>query len=164
MRARREKFDDALDQLAQIEGFDDEFETSGLDLGEIEDLVDQRDERRSRTTDRFDIARVLGIERRLAQQFGHAEDARQRGADFVAHGGEKARLRFARGLRPIARRGGFLEPPDFVAQRLVGAVGTRQTRDGVAIASRQRRRQSDRQSEEGASLNRKKTPGQNRKV
>ena len=43
--ARREQFNHAFDQLAQIHSLVDEIEMAGLDLGKIEDFVDQRDQR-----------------------------------------------------------------------------------------------------------------------
>ena len=116
LRARREQFDHALDQLAQIDRLDDQFEMARLDLGEIEDFVDERDQRAPRAANGLDVARVLGIERGLPQQVGHAEDAADRRADFVAHGRQKARFGLVRRLGPIARGGRFLEPPEFVAQ------------------------------------------------
>ena len=117
--ARRQQFDHALDKPAQIDRLDHEIETPGLDLGQIEDFVDQRDQRAARAANRFDVACILRIERSLAQQVGHAENAADRGADLVAHRRQKARLGLARRLRPVARVGRFLEPPKFVAQRFV---------------------------------------------
>ena len=58
--ARREQLNHAFDKLAQIDGLVDEIKMAGLDLGKIEDFVDQRDQRAARTADRLDVARVLG--------------------------------------------------------------------------------------------------------
>ena len=44
--ARREQLDHALDEPHEVDRLDDEAEMAGLDLGEIEDLVDERDQRR----------------------------------------------------------------------------------------------------------------------
>ncbi len=117
--ARREQFDDALGEPAQIDRLDDEIESARLDLGQIEDLVDQRDERAPRAADRFHVACVFGIKRGVPQQVGHAENAADRGADFVAHRRQKARFGLARRLCPVTRARRFLEPPEFVAQPIV---------------------------------------------
>jgi hypothetical protein len=118
LRARRQQLDDAFDQPVQFEGLADELEPSCLDPGEVEDLVDQADQRRPRTADRLDIAGVLRVEPGLAQEIGHAENAAERRADLVAHRRQEARLRLARRLGALARGGVFLEPPDLVAQGL----------------------------------------------
>ena len=115
----REQFHHAFDQLAQIDRLDDEIEMAGLDLREIEDLVDERDQRAARTADRLDVARILGIERGLAQEVGHAEDAADRGADLVAHRRQEARFGLVGRLGPVASGRGFLQPPEFVAQAFV---------------------------------------------
>ncbi len=117
--ARREQFDDALGEPAQIDHLDDEIESASLDLGQIEDLVDQRDERAPRTANRFHVACVFGIKRGVPQQVGHAQNAADRGADFVAHRRQKARFGLARRLCPVTRARRFLEPPEFVAQPIV---------------------------------------------
>ena len=119
LRARREQLDHALDQLHEIDRLDDEVEMARLDLGEIEDFVDERDQRAPRAANGLDVACVLGIERGPPQQVGHAEDAADRGADLVAHRRQKARFGLVRRFGPVARGGRFLEPPELVAQGLV---------------------------------------------
>ncbi len=54
-------------------------------LGQIQNFVDECDERASRAPDRFDVACVFRTERGAPQQVGHSENAADRGADFVAH-------------------------------------------------------------------------------
>src|SRR5271165_2407606 len=101
LRAGGEKLDHPLDQPGQIHRLDGEVEPSGLDPGEIENLVDQRDQRRAGAVNRLDVAGVLGAQARPAQQVRHTENAVQRGANLMAHGGEEARLGLARGFRPV---------------------------------------------------------------
>ena len=107
--ARREQFDHALDELHRSTVSTTRPRRPGLDLGEIENLVDEREQRRPRAADGLDVAHVLGAERRVAQEVGHAENAVDRRADLVAHRGEEAGLGFARRLGPVARRGRFLQ-------------------------------------------------------
>ena len=116
---RRQQLRDLLDETAEIERLLDEFEAAGFNLGEVENLINQAGERGARSADRFDVARRLGIEPRVAQQLGHAENAVQRRADLVAHRGQESRFGFARGFGAITRLSGFLEPPDLVAEAFV---------------------------------------------
>ena len=106
--ARRKQFDHPLGEPAQVDRLDEEIEAPRLDLGQIEDFVDQRDQRASRAADRFDVACVFGIKRGLPQQVGHPENAADRGADLVAHCRQKARFGLARRFRPVTRARGFL--------------------------------------------------------
>ena len=92
LRARRQQLGNALDQRPDLDLFRDEVELADLDLGEIEDFVDQREQRLARCLDGADIAVLFRIDARAGQQLGHAEHAVQRRADFVADGGEEAGL------------------------------------------------------------------------
>ena len=57
----------------------------------------------------FDIALLFGIEACRDEQFGHAQDAVERRPDLMAHGGEQARFRFARGFGAGARLFGLFD-------------------------------------------------------
>ena len=80
-----------------------QIELAGLDLGEIENFLDQRQQRFARGLRRLGISELLGRQRRVEQQIGHAENAVERRADFVADGGEEARLGAVGGFRLVAR-------------------------------------------------------------
>ena len=80
-----------------------QIELAGLDLGEIENLLDQRQQRFARGLRRLGVGDLFGRERRVEQQIGHAEDAVERRADFVADHGEEARLGAVGGFRLVAR-------------------------------------------------------------
>ena len=80
-----------------------QFELAGLDLGEVENFLDQRQQRFARGLRRLGVGELLGRERRVEQQIGHAENAVERRADFVADGGEEARLGAVGGFRLVAR-------------------------------------------------------------
>ena len=94
----RKELDHALDQGPDVEGLGQEVDPAGLDLREVEDLVDEREERLPRGLHGADISRLLGIGRGVEEKLGHAEDAVQRRAELVADGREEARFRFARRL------------------------------------------------------------------
>ena len=75
-----------------------EAELAGFDLGKIEDVVDDRQQRLG---GRFDGAKVMplfGVERRIEGQFGHPDDAVHRRPNFVAHVGQKGATRLADGF------------------------------------------------------------------
>ena len=80
-----------------------QIEPAGFDLGEIENLLDQRQQRFARSLRRLGVSELLGRERRVEQQVGHAEHAVERRADLVADHGEEARLGAVGGFRLVAR-------------------------------------------------------------
>ncbi|MNO83774.1 hypothetical protein D3C76_750960 [compost metagenome] len=127
--ARFEQGEHVVEQLAQ--GEVQRFRLAGavLQLGEAEHLVEDRQQPFASLGQRVQPAPVLFAQRRAAQQFGHAEDAVERRADFVAHGGEEARLGAVGGfgfLLGATQAGGapFDPPLQLVALALQGrAVG-----------------------------------------
>ena len=116
LSARREQFDDAFNQSGDVEGFLNQFEFAGLDLGKIENFVDQRGQGRAGGADRLDIVALFGFERRIAEQIRHAQNAIERGADLMAHGCEEAGFGLVGGLSPLTGGSRFLQFPDFVTQ------------------------------------------------
>ena len=96
------------DRFAGVEAFAGEFEPLGLDLGHVEDVVDQVEQMAASLVDQvgvFEIALGQGAEHPLAHHVREAEDSVQRRAQFVRHVGEKAGLALMQGLRLQA--GGF---------------------------------------------------------
>ncbi len=85
-------FGDVFDDVAQIERRLLEFDLSGFDLGDIEDLVDDPEQYFGRALRGCDVAVLLLVEPGLTHQLQHAENAIHRGADFVAHLGQELRL------------------------------------------------------------------------
>jgi hypothetical protein len=69
-----------------------EFQASGFDLREVEDLVDHREQHLARTADRLAEFTLLRRQRRVEQQFGRADHAVHRRADLVAHRGHEVGL------------------------------------------------------------------------
>ena len=75
-----------------------ELQPARLDLGEVEDVVDDGEERFAAGAQGLDVLVLRGRELRLEQQAGHADDAVHRRADFVAHVGEELGLGAVAGL------------------------------------------------------------------
>jgi len=66
-----------------------EFELAGLDLGEVEQVVDEAEQAAGRRLDRLQaLALVLG-QVGAEHQFGHAEDGAEGGADLVTDVGQE---------------------------------------------------------------------------
>ena len=90
-----------LDQLAQVERDVLQHQLAGLDLREVEDLVDDPQQAFGGLVDGAQVVLLARGHLALLQQVGETEDAIERGADLVAHVGEEL------GLDP-ARFQGFL--------------------------------------------------------
>ena len=90
-----------LDRRPQIEVHEFERQLAGLDLRKIENVVDDGQQRLTRSPDSFRMLTLLGGKRRVEQQPRHADDPVHRCPDFVAHGGEKFGFRPCGGLRGI---------------------------------------------------------------
>ena len=67
-------------------------ELAGRDFGEVEDVVDDGEEVFAAGLDDIDAVALLGGERGIAQEGGHADDGVHGRADFVTHGREKLGL------------------------------------------------------------------------
>ena len=92
--------------VAIWEAFEDKIHLSGLDLGQIENVVDQRQKMAGSTLDAFkrlDLIVAVEFARILLQHLGHADDGIERRAQFVRHVGKKAGFRAACLLRGVAR-------------------------------------------------------------
>ena len=92
LRARRQQFGDVLDHARQRERAVFEIDLAGLDLGIVQQLLDQREQRVAGRLHRLDIGRLFRRQRRIHQQAAHADDAVERRADFMARHREEARL------------------------------------------------------------------------
>ena len=78
-------FDGALDRLADVEVEHLERELARLDLGEVEDVVDDGQQRVRAGLDRQREVALLDVELAVEQQAAHADDAVHRRADLVGH-------------------------------------------------------------------------------
>ena len=97
-RLLAERAGDALDQAGQRERGLFQLQPAGLDLGEVEHVVDDAQQRLRRIADGRDGAPLRAVEALALQHVDHAEHAVHRRADLVAHGGEEGRLRLVRGF------------------------------------------------------------------
>ena len=102
-RARADEVERRLDALAQIERLRLDVHAAGLDLREVEDVVDDREQRVAGVADRGGVVALLVVERRVEQQPAHADHRVHRRADLVAHRGEERALRLVRRLGLRAR-------------------------------------------------------------
>ena len=97
----------AAGDVVQVEHFLEQFELAGLDLGHVEDAVDQFEQVPAAFMDQlgvFEIFRAAdGAEHLMRHHFGEADDGVERRAQLVTHVGKEARLGTACGLGEIAR-------------------------------------------------------------
>ena len=90
---RRERLDRLRQGLAQGEGHRLQLESTRLDLREVEDVVDDGQQRLARAVDGVGVVPLLARQLGVEQQRGHADHAVHRRPDLVAHGGQELRLR-----------------------------------------------------------------------
>ena len=108
LRLRGQQRQGLVDLLGEVEfrGLDPEL--AGLDLGEVQDVVDDRQEVCAAGADHPAHLHLLLRQGGVQQQICHAEDAIHRGTDLVAHVGEELRLH-PRGFQgPVPRAGEIL--------------------------------------------------------
>ena len=84
-----ENVQDMFDTIMQVEVFVFQFHTAGLDLREIEDIVDDIQEAFAAGGDGLRIRALLFIQRRFYEQGGKSDHAVHRSADLMAHGGQE---------------------------------------------------------------------------
>ena len=123
-----------LDQIPQDKVHRLQFQLARLDLGEIQDVVDDPEQSDSRLLDHLGEAPLLGIQLGSQQQFGHAQNAVHGRADFVAHVGQKLGFGLAGRLGPFLGRAQF--PNQHLQfhvgdRKIVGAGGDRRLQPGV---------------------------------
>ena len=82
-----------FEAISQVERLVLDLQLSCLDLGIIENIVDDRQQGVAAVTDDLRVFGLFGRQRRIEQQPGHADHRVHGSADFVAHRGEKLRFR-----------------------------------------------------------------------
>ena len=106
----------------QIDFLDQEIDLAGLDLGQVEHVVDQPEQMLAGAIDaleRFDKvveAIVLGV---FLQHLGNADHGVQGGAQLVAHIGEELALGSGRVGRHVAGLGQPVDQPALLALTLL---------------------------------------------
>ena len=86
-------------------------ELAGLDLGKIEDVVDDGQQALTAVANRARDLALVVVELRIQQHAAHPDHAIHRRADLVAHRRQEAALRFVGGLGGGARLLGLVEKP-----------------------------------------------------
>ncbi|MNE36804.1 hypothetical protein D3C80_1306320 [compost metagenome] len=76
-----------------MKGYGLDGELARLDLGEVEYVVDDAEQRSTRVVDLRDVVTLLGVQRGLQRKVGHSDDRIHRRTDLVAHVGEEIAFR-----------------------------------------------------------------------
>ena len=105
MAARAQKFRDAAKRSSKIHFVFVQLQHARFDLGEVQDVADQGQQRFARLGDGFRISALFGAQIGFEQEAAHAQHAFHGRADFVAHGGQEAGLGAAGLLGIVARFG-----------------------------------------------------------
>ncbi len=113
---RRQHLIHSFDGQAQVERAGLDRQLAGLDLGEVEDVVDDGEQRLPRTAHRVGILALLRGKFRVQQQAGHADYSIHRRADLMAHVGQEFGLVPAGGFRLVL---GVMQFHDQAAAALV---------------------------------------------
>jgi hypothetical protein len=61
-------------------------QAAALNLGEVEHIVEQREQRAAVETHGLEVAELIGVEIGFRQHFGHPQDRVHRRAKLVRHG------------------------------------------------------------------------------
>ena len=89
MGGRRQHDHDFLNNIPQLEGHPVQDQLAGLNLGEVQDVVDDGKQDLRGFPDGAQMVPLLPWQGALQEQLGEADDAVQRGADFVGHVGQE---------------------------------------------------------------------------
>jgi len=99
---RRQGLGDAFDDVAHGNRDHLQGHLPGLDLREVEDVVDNGQQGESGGANGLQHLALVGLQVRLGQQVDHADDTVHRRADFVAHGRKEDVLGAGRRLGRVA--------------------------------------------------------------
>ena len=97
-----------LEEVFEIHGDLLKVHLRGLQLGEVEDVIDEMQERLPAGPDHPDELALFDIKPRVQQQRRGSDDAVHRRANLMAHAGEEVRLRFSASLRELLGGEAFL--------------------------------------------------------
>src|SRR5204863_5070205 len=79
-------------RIPQISRFRVEFELAGFELREVQDIIDELEQRSAAVTNGTDVFGLLGSEPLRLEQLSEAENRVHRSANFVAHVGQEGAL------------------------------------------------------------------------
>ena len=91
------------ENFADLEGGVVQLELAGFDLGEVENVVDEREQRLGRILDDAQVLALHGRQLGSQQQLRHADDGVHRRADLVAHVRQEGALGAAGGFGRLHR-------------------------------------------------------------
>ena len=101
-RAGLQKHRHLMDRAFQIKGFGPQGQPFRLDLGVVQNVVDDDQKRLTRRPDRLGKQTLFFRKAGVAQQLRHPHNPVHRGADLVAHVGKEGRLGAVRGFGRLA--------------------------------------------------------------
>ena len=130
-----QSLDHLLQERNEVEGHLLQVHLPALDLAEVEDVVDDVQERLARGEDRLCVVVLLDLERCVAQELGQAHDAVDGCANLVAHVGQEEALAAVRLLGLVL---GHLELARALADLLLELVEAHLRLLGQAPLLRQR--------------------------
>ena len=104
----RKQIEHAFDQVGRIEGDVLEFQPVRFQFGEIEDVVDDGEQRLGGFADRFRIDLLIAVELGIQKHPCHTDDTVHGGTDFMAHGGQEFGFDDGSLLRFVPRHGQVL--------------------------------------------------------
>ena len=107
MGAESKALHDVSDQVMEVELERVNLKASCLDLGKIQDLVDDREQRFGGELHGGEIFALFRREAGFQSELGHADDAVHGRANLVAHIGQERALGTACSLRLLLCRGEF---------------------------------------------------------
>ena len=133
----RQQIHGLLDAGVEFEGMVFQLQLAGFDLGEVQDVIDDGQQRVGAAAGGLDIIALLVRQFGVQQQGGHADDAVHGRADFVAHVGQELGLGERGFLELLVERneGGvaFDELLLAFAQRPVGGIALQQVQVGLRV-------------------------------
>ena len=90
IRSGRKEFDNVLNELSWLEVFFFKHDGARFNLGEIENMTDQSEQRFTGLAYRVCIGALFRLQVRFQKQPCHSQHTVHRGSDLVTHGREKA--------------------------------------------------------------------------
>ena len=102
------------------------FHLAGLDFGNVQDVVDDREQRLAAGPDGLDVVPLLRRQTGAQEQAGHGDDAVHGRANLVAHVGDELGLALRRAFR---RRAGEAEFPRAFREQIMRALLPRRRED-----------------------------------
>ena len=97
-----ESLDDILHDAPQVEIHVVQNDLPSLDLGQVQDVIDERQKRAAAGLDDLGVSELLFAETGIEEQLQYADDAIHRRADFMAHVGQEAAFRQVGGIGGLA--------------------------------------------------------------